>query len=204
MYDNLNDYELVSQAQELNEDAINILNEKYRPLIQKKCRKYIKYLKNKGLELEDLYQECILAFNDAITNFNELDDVSFYTFQNLCIDRKLVSELVKHNREKNKILNEAVPLEIYEKGKEVNLEDLIQDNKPNPELGIVQEEDLNLLIDNVLSELTDLEEFVFKLKIEGFNYKEISDILDKDEKSIDNVIQRIKQKMKVLLNKNTY
>lgn len=203
MYDNLNDYELVSQAQELNEDAINILNEKYRPLIQKKCRKYIKYLKNKGLELEDLYQECILAFNDAITNFNELDDVSFYTFQNLCIDRKLVSELVKHNREKNKILNEAVPLEIYEKGKEVNLEDLIQDNKPNPELGIVQEEDLNLLIDNVLSELTDLEEFVFKLKIEGFNYKEISDILDKDEKSIDNAIQRIKQKMKALLNKNT-
>ena len=203
MYDNLNDYELVSQAQELNEDAINILNEKYRPLIQKKCRKYIKYLKNKGLELEDLYQECILAFNDAITNFNELDDVSFYTFQNLCIDRKLVSELVKHNREKNKILNEAVPLEIYEKGKEVNLEDLIRDNKPNPELGIVQEEDLNLLIDNVLSELTDLEEFVFKLKIEGFNYKEISDILDKDEKSIDNAIQRIKQKMKALLNKNT-
>lgn len=203
MYDNLNDYELVSQAQELNEDAINILNEKYRPLIQKKCRKYIKYLKNKGLELEDLYQECILAFNDAITNFNELDDVSFYTFQNLCIDRKLVSELVKHNREKNKILNEAVPLEIYEKGKEVNLEDLIQDNKPNPELGIIQEEDLNLLIDNVLGELTDLEEFVFKLKIEGFNYKEISDILDKDEKSIDNAIQRIKQKMKALLNKNT-
>ena len=204
MYDNLNDYELVSQAQELNEDAINILNEKYRPLIQKKCRKYFMYLKNKGLELEDLYQECILAFNDAITNFNELDDVSFYTFQNLCIDRKLVSELVKHNREKNKILNEAVPLEIYEKGKEVNLEDLIQDNKPNPELGIVQEEDLNLLINNVLSELTDLEEFVFKLKIEGFNYKEISDILDKDEKSIDNAIQRIKQKMKALLNKNTY
>ena len=203
MYDNLNDYELVSQAQELNEDAINILNEKYRPLIQKKCRKYIKYLKNNGLELEDLYQEGNLAFNDAITNFNELDDVSFYTFQNLCIDRKLVSELVKHNREKNKILNEAVPLEIYEKGKEVNLEDLIQDNKPNPELGIVQEEDLNLLIDNVLSELTDLEEFVFKLKIEGFNYKEISDILDKDEKSIDNAIQRIKQKMKALLNKNT-
>ena len=203
MYDNLNDYELVSQAQELNEDAINILNEKYRPLIQKKCRKYIKYLKNKGLELEDLYQECILAFNDAITNFNELDDVSFYTFQNLCIDRKLVSELVKHNREKNKILNEAVPLEIYEKGKEVNLEDLIRDSKPNPELGIVQEEDLNLLIDNVLSELTDLEEIVFKLKIEGFNYKEISDILDKDEKSIDNAIQRIKQKMKALLNKNT-
>ena len=50
MYDNLNDYELVSQAQELNEDAINILNEKYRPLIQKKCRKYIKYLKDSILD----------------------------------------------------------------------------------------------------------------------------------------------------------
>ena len=51
----------------------------------------------------------------------------------------------------NKLPKECnIPLEIYEKGKEVNLEDLIQDNKPNPELGIVQEEDLNLLIDNQL------------------------------------------------------
>lgn len=203
MYDNINDYELVSLAQELNEDALNILHEKYKPLIQKKCRKYMKYLKNKGLELEDLYQECILTFEDAIDNFNDKDEVSFYTFMNLCIDRKLVTELVKHNCYKHKILNDAIPLEIYEKDKELNLIELIQDNRPNPELGIIQEENLQDLIENIQNELTDLEELVFKLKIEGFSYKEISDILDKDQKSIDNAIQRIKQKIKGLLKENT-
>lgn len=203
MYDNLNDYELVSLAQELNEDAIKILHEKYKPLIQKKCRRYMKYLKNKGLELEDLYQECIIAFNEAINNFNELDNVSFYTFQSICIDRKLITELTKHNCYKHKILNDAIPLEIYEKDKELNLIELIQDNRPNPELGIIQEEKLQDLIENIQNELTDLEELVFKLKIEGFSYKEISDILDKDQKSIDNAIQRIKQKIKGLLKKNT-
>ena len=36
-YQDLNDYELVSVAQEYNEDALNLLHEKYQPLINKKC-----------------------------------------------------------------------------------------------------------------------------------------------------------------------
>ena len=35
--------------------------------------------------------------------------------------------------------------------------------------------------------------------ISGFKYKEIAEILDKDEKSIDNTIQRIKAKIKKIL-----
>ena len=203
MYDNINDYELVSLAQELNEDALNILHEKYKPLIQKKCRKYMKYLKNKGLELEDLYQECILTFEDAIDNFNDKDEVSFYTFMNLCIDRKLVTELVKHNRDKYKPLNEAIPLEADEE-KDINIIDLIQDNTLNPEINLLSKDEYKTIITNLIDQLTDFEECVFKLKLEGFTYKEVADILDKDEKSIDNAIQRIKLKLKLLMTKNTF
>ena len=36
--------------------------------------------------------------------------------------------------------------------------------------------------------------------INGFKYKEIAEILDKDEKSIDNTIQRLKSKIKKVIN----
>lgn len=202
-YEELNDYELVSVAQELNEDAINLLHEKYQPLINKKCRKYMKYLHNKGIEFSDLIQECTIGFEEAIHNFNPNDDVSFYTFANVCMDRQLMSELTKQNRDKYKFLNEAVPLETIDEDEDTNLIDFIQDNSKNPELGLLSNEEFKELYSSISHELTDLEECVFKLKLQGFGYKEIADILDKDEKSIDNAIQRIKVKIKSLMTKNT-
>ena len=61
-YKKLNDNELISLAREQNEDAINLLHQKYKPLITKKCSKYYKYVSGKGLELSDLIQECLVGF----------------------------------------------------------------------------------------------------------------------------------------------
>ena len=201
-YQDLNDYELVSVAQEYNEDALNLLHEKYQPLINKKCHKYIKYMQNKGVELSDLIQECMIGFEEAIHNFNPNDNVSFYTFANVCMDRQLMSELTRQNRDKYKFLNEAIPLETIDEDDDTNLIDFIQDNSKNPELGLLSNEEFKELYATISKELTALEECVFKLKLQGFNYKEISDILDKDEKSIDNAIQRIKTKIRSLMTKN--
>lgn len=202
VYPDLNDYELVSVAQEHNEDAINMLHEKYQPLINKKCHKYIKYLHNKGIELSDLIQECTIGFEEAIHNFNPNDNVSFYTFANVCMDRQLMSELTRQNRDKYKFLNEAVPLETIDEESDINLIDFIKDNSKNPELGLLSSEEFKEMYANISKELTALEECVFKLKFQGFGYKEIADILDKDEKSIDNAIQRIKSKIKNMNLKN--
>ncbi len=201
-YQDLNDYELVSVAQEHNEDAINLLHEKYQPLIYKKCRKFMKYLQNKGIELSDLIQECTIGFEEAIHNFNPLDNVTFYTFANVCMDRQLMSELTRQNRDKHKFLNEAIPLETMDEENDVNLIDVIQDNSTNPEIDLLSEEEFKELYMKIKKELTALEECVFNLKIQGFACKEISDILDKDEKSIYNTIQRIKVKIKNLKDYN--
>lgn len=202
MYPDWNDYELVSLAQEQNEDAINMLHEKYQPLIHKKSRKFFKYLQNKGIELSDLIQECMIGFEEAIQKFNPYDEVSFYTFANVCMDRQLMSELTRQNRAKYKFLNEAIPLEtIDEESDNGNLIDFIQDNTNNPELGLLSNEEFKELYTQISKGLTALEECVFKLKLQGFGYKEIADILDKDEKSIDNAIQRIKMKIKTMMGK---
>lgn len=202
-YKLLNDYELVNLAQETNEDAMTILHKKYQPLINKKSRKYFKYLHNKGIELADLIQECTIGFEEAIKNFNEKDNTSFYTFCNVCMDRQLMSEVTKQNRDKHKFLNEAIPLEtIDEDSDSGNLIDCIQDNSNNPELGLLLDEEYQELYTKITDKLTNLEECVFKLKLQNFNYKEIADILEKDEKSIDNAVQRIKTKIKNIPLKN--
>ena len=40
------------------------------------------------------------------------------------------------------------------------------------------------------------------MRINGFNYKEIAELLEKDPKAIDNALQRIKSKLKKYLEKS--
>lgn len=195
-YKELNDNELLSLANENNEEALKILYEKYKPLINKKCNKYYKYISNKGIEISDLIQECLVGFEESIHNFNPLDNVTFYTFTNVCIDRQISTELKKLNRDKYRPLNEAIPLETLDTDNDINLIDILKDNTDNPELGLLREVEYQELYNKIAENLTDLEECVFSLRLQNFNYKEIADILDKDIKSIDNAIQRIRTKIK--------
>lgn len=198
-YYDLNDNELISVSRDRDENAIMILHKKYRPLINKKCSKYIKVVENKGIEFSDLVQECLIGFEESIKNYNLDDDVTFYTFTNVCMDRQLSSLLTKLNRDKHKFLNEAIPLETLDDDWDSSLINVIEDNKDNPELGLMDEVEYQELYDKIVHVLTDFEECVFNLKLQNFNYKEIADILDKDSKSIDNAIQRIKVKVRKIM-----
>lgn len=191
MYQEYNDYELVSLAQELNEDAINIIYQKYKPIIYKKCHKYISILK--GIELCDLVQECYILLDYAIKNFNQDNNNTFYTFFTVCIDRYLIQEYKKNNNNKNKLLNESISLDQQDED-DNSLIDLISDNK-TPELELLTTEEFTNLYNKIINKLTNLEECVFILKINNFSYKEIANVLDKDIKSIDNTVQRIKNKI---------
>lgn len=196
-YQTYNDNELVLLAKEHNEEANTILYNKYKPLITKKCSGIFKYVKNKGIEFSDLMQECLIGFEESIRNYNLDDKVTFYTFTNICMTRQLGTLVRKLNRDKHRPLNEAIPLEntIEE---ENNLLDFIGDNSQNPELGLLDEVEFQELYDKIINILTNFEECVFNLKLQDFEYREIALILDKDVKSIDNAIQRIKSKIRSL------
>ena len=185
-----NDYELVSLAQENNEIAINILHEKYKELINSKSRKVFNYLKNRGLELSDVIQEATIGFEEAINAYNQDDNALFYTFAKLCIERQLKSLIIKQNRDKHKILNEAITIDNDE---DSNLHNVLSD-EITPETKLFNKEETSDIYNKIKDSLTEHEDCVFELKIQGFNYKEISDILDIDIKDIYNTISRIRAK----------
>ena len=47
--------------------------------------------------------------------------------------------------------------------------------------------------------LTDFEDEVFTLRINNFSYQEMASILDKDRKAIDNALQRIRFKVRKVI-----
>lgn len=196
-YKDYNDNELISYIAEGNEDANNLLIEKYKPLIAKTANKMLPYCDGTGFDLNDLIQEGMIGLNHAIERYHEQKDVLFYTYAKLCIERKMISVIIKSNRGKNKVLNESISYD----DEETNLLSILKDSTPSPEevmIDLELEKDLN---NKIKSELTDFENQVFQLLVSGFLTQEIADMLDKDKKSIENAIQRIRIKIKKVLNK---
>lgn len=195
-YADYNDHELLQYISENNEEASNIMFDKYNPLIVTIANKLFKHCNGLGLEMNDLIQEGRLGLNAAILSFNEKKDNIFYTYARKCIESRMISLVVSAKRQKHRVLNESLSLnEKYDDGL-FELEDYLGDNSYNPEYRFMEHEAEEELIKTFSKKLTHFEEEVFLLKVSGLNYKEISNILDKDIKAVDNALQRIKIKLK--------
>ena len=183
-----NDYELVSLAQEGNEDAINIIYNKYKPIVIKKSKNAIMYANHHGIEINDIMQEGFIGLDEAIKNFSQNDTATFYTFASLCIDRKIVNYLRRMTQGKNKILNDAVTIDDM-------IERVVSDSN-DLELEFISKSEQMDLIKKINMELTEFEKEVFNLRIKGYSFEEIAKTLNKDVKSIYNTFHRIKTKIK--------
>ncbi len=189
-----NDYELIHLAQEENEDAINYIYQKYKPIIIKKSNNAILKANHHGIEINDIMQEGYIALKEAIDNFREQDETTFYTFANLCIDRKISNYIKKNNTSKEKALNEAVFID-------ETLENVLS-TPINSIDEVMNSEHENIIIKKLIPELSDIEKKVFNLKVKGYSFPEIANKLKKDSKSIYNTFNRIKIKLKKIMKDN--
>ena len=189
-----NDFELVSLIRENNEEAREILYNKYKPIIVNKSTDQIYKLGSYGMEINDLIQEGYIGLDNAINCFNEKENTSFYTFALLCIDRQIITYIKKNTNNKAMILNDAINLD---DGKEY----LFRDNT-DIEGSFINKEDAKEFINLICDSLSDIEKKVFSLKLEGYDIGEIANLLNKDTKVIYNTLHRIKYKIKLIMNKD--
>ena len=201
-YKDYNDNEILSYISESNEEAIELIYEKYKPLINKIATNlYKKYCKNTGLDISDLTQEGMIGLNSAINRYKENKDVLFYTYAKTCIERKIISSVIAANRQKHKVLNDSISFEI-DLDNNINLEAFFGDTEYNPENIVISREENDELLNKIENVLTNVELQVLQLKLDGFEYKEIASIIDKDVKAVDNAVQRIRQKIKKIINES--
>ena len=199
MYDDYNDNELIYLIYDFNEDANRILHEKYYKIIKIKVAKYRALAKRIGLDTCDLMQEGLLGLEEAINSYRDNKDMKFSSFANMCIERQILSVLNYHSRKKHTFLNDSCSIDAEdEKGR--TMLDYSLKSDIDPLMMMEKEEEKNSIYDLMTKDLSKLEKEVFELKLNGLDYREIARLLNKSYKSIDSALQRIRVKLKKILN----
>lgn len=199
-YKDIDDGELLLMLHESSEDAKDILFEKYKYIIDIEIRKYTNVAKKLGYDINDLYQDALVGFSDALVSYRDDKNSALSSFITLCVDRKLLASVIKAGRKKNKLLNDSLSLEYTYSSFASPLMDLLSDNSANDPLeNILKEENLQELMQKIESNLSKSEYEVYSLMINGLKYDEIAELLNKSLKQVDNTIQRVRNKIKKIL-----
>ncbi len=193
------DEQLIELVHENSEEAKTMLFNKYKDKIDFLIRKYSTIAKNLGVDITDLNQEALVGFTDAILNYNSNKDATLSTFICLCVERKIKKACIKASNNKHRTINDALSLEYFYDDIDASLKELIEDNNSDPLNKIEEQETYEELLSEIKASLTSAEDEVFDLLIMGLNYRDIAEILEKENKQIDNAIQRIKMKIRKIL-----
>ena len=190
------DEKLLEEAKAGDEEAVSKIFNKYKNFVFLKSRNYFLM----GAEREDLIQEGMIGLLKAIRGYDKNKLASFKTFASICIKRQLITAIKSANSQKNIALNTAVDMlgatSDREDGKEVGyyIKGLESYVSYNPEELFITKEQIEGLREYLRESLSGFEFEVFNHMVNGLTYKDIAEKLEKNVKSVDNAIQRIKRK----------
>ena len=172
-------------------EIMDYILEKYKPLVRKKTNAL--YLI--GGENDDLIQEGMIGLFKAVRDYKSDRESSFCSFAQLCITRQLCSALEASNRKKHMPLNTYISFSQSDSDG-TELEEMLHDDIASPEQLLIEQEKFKEFKEQLWNKLSNMEKKVLQLYLEGNNYTTIAHMLGKPDKSIDNALSRIRQKLK--------
>lgn len=195
VFSKISDEELIELYNAGDKQACDILMERYKNLVRKKA----KAMFIAGGDSDDLIQEGMIGLYKAIRDYCPEKDASFMTFASMCINRQMCTAVTTANRKKHNPLNTYVsfyaPVEGGEEGVTMLSDVLVSDKDQNPEELYINQEAADNMEGKLFGMLSDFERQVVQRYIHGEGYVEIAAALGKTPKSIDNALQRIKNKL---------
>lgn len=197
-FETLTDEEIIRRVRGGEKEGTDYLLEKYKNLVRKKARAL--YLI--GGDNDDLIQEGMIGLYKAIRDYDVEKETVFRCFASVCIDRQLYNAVKGANRLKNSPLNTYISLDIpvEARGNEENgaatLGEMLEwVGVSNPEDILIDRERVGKIEQYIRQNLSEFEQKVVNLYVDGMNYQQIAKELEKTPKSIDNALQRIKKKL---------
>mgnify|MGYP006280420929 FL=1 len=189
--------ELIVLAQNGDKEAEEYLIKSNMDIVYSKSRLF--YIK--GLDKEDVIQEGLVGLYKAIRDYKIMRESSFRGFAHMCVNRQLISAVKMANRQKHLPLNTSTSIDRklkYAKddgGRGRTLLDILPDENINPEKDLINKEMITEITKELRKVLTPLEWRVFTSYLEAKSYKEISEELDRNVKTVDNALQRSRRKI---------
>ena len=184
------DEQLVALSRGGSREAEEYLLEKYKPYVRTMSR--ARYLI--GGDTDDLIQEGMIGLYKAIRDYEDNHDTTFHTFAAKCIARQQITAIEASNRMKNQPLNNSVFLTNEEWDAS-----LFALNADSPETIVLGQAAADETMQKINDGLSPMERKVLTYYIGDMDYQEIARVMDKPPKSIDNALQRIRSKVRKIL-----
>ncbi|MGM9879101.1 MAG: sigma-70 family RNA polymerase sigma factor [Bacilli bacterium] len=179
-----NDYELIYMIKE-DEEALDFLIRKYEPLFRSLSYSFAKKYGYKGIEQEDLIQQCRITLCKVVDKYDCDKEVLFYSYLLVCLKKSMInfcrSYSVKTDNFNYMDMDNYEDLSIFTSG--VNIFEDYSDYE---------------FLERIVSfknSLSFLDAQVFELRYNGFSYKDIAVLLEINKKKVDNILVKIRKKM---------
>ena len=182
--ENLTDEELAALAANGDDVSMASLIAAVMPIAKAKASKH----SGPRISDEDLTQEGMLGFLDAVKSFNPEKGVPFRAYAETCINNRILSAIRFHNNKNNLALSNAVSID--ESGYEP------ASFSSDPANIVNGKENSELILNTIKNDLSEFEKQVIKHHLAGESYSEIALALNCSEKSVDNALQRIRKKIR--------
>ena len=185
----LTDEQLCSECGESSQ-AIEELICRYQKLVRACARPYFLA----GADFDDLLQEGMLGLLSAVSLYDPKRGTSFKTFAAVCIRNRLISAVRAADSPKHRLLNDSVPLCTFSLDAPPD-EVSLPPTEKSPEELLIGREEFAEFQTRLSGALSSLENRTLELYLEGLSYREIAQSLHKSTKTVDNAVQRIRQKI---------
>ena len=181
----MSDEALCTALQNGTSAAGDILAHRYRKLVR--CCAHPYFLA--GGDSEDLLQEGMFGLINEMRELRADREDIIQSFAEVCIRSRLCSVIRASRAGKHSPLNESVPLNAF------LLDAQPQYSQLDPEDLLIDREKAAALLNQVRSQLSELEVRVLDLYLDGCSCGEIAATVGKSYKSVDNAVQRIRRKI---------
>ena len=153
-----------------------------------------------GGDSEDLTQEGMLGLLSAIREYSSGQNTTFKVYAELCIQRRIYTAIKTAARKKHSPLNSGVSFEdaFGDETRTSNVHATL-DLRRITEDQVLAKENADDFFQTYSRHLSTLERRILTLYLEGYSYRSISAQCGRDEKAVDNAIQRIRRKLARIL-----
>lgn len=191
-YDCYTDERLQAMASGGDSHAEELLAARYSRLVRVCARPYFLA----GGDSEDLTQEGMLGLLTAIREYDPGEETSFRTYAEVCIHRRILSAIRSASRMKHTPLNYGVSLEDAF-GNDADRSDLHSSLsfRRVPEEQVLARESADELLHTYSQCLSTFEVQILRMYLDGLSYREMAEYCGRNEKSVDNAVQRIRRKL---------
>ena len=188
--------EIVLKAKSGDFESMEHILKFFKPKVTAICREYFLL----GADFDDLIQEGMIGLYKAIVGFNENKNDNFSSFASLCIHHQIQNAVKIASSKKNQPLNDYISISIQGSFSENDDEPklILQANDKCAEQLSLDRESENSLYKKLQQVLTSQQYGILLMYLNGYSYSEIALKHSITTKKVDNNIQAIKRKLKIL------